>query len=207
MKHLGILLTLGSLLLLSACTPVASIAAGAGATVGVAAAKEGGVGQAVTDTSIRLQIHDLWFRHDVDMYRKLDMTVTEGRVLLTGVIESPEARVDAVRLAWQAEGVKQVINEIEIDNREGAKGWVRDSWITTRLRTKITLDREVQSINYTIDTVAGTVYLMGVAQNEAELERVIDHARNLSYVNNVVSYVRLRGEMPPGLQDPTVNPS
>lgn len=200
MRNLKLVVFIMCGLVLSACDPVIGAAVGTSATVGVAAAKEGGVKRAVTDTSIRLQIHNLWFKHDVDMYRKLDMTVTEGRVLLTGVIETPEARVDAVRLAWQAEGVEQVINEIEIDTREGAKGFVRDSWITTRLRTRIMVDREVQSINYSIDTVAGTVYLMGVAQDQIELERVIDHARNLSYVNNVVSYVRLRGDTPPSLQ-------
>jgi len=57
----------------------------------------------------------------------------------------------------------------------------------------------VQSINYTVDTVDHVVYLMGVAQDETELNRTIDHARRTKGVSNVVSYVRLRGEMPPAL--------
>lgn len=177
---------------------------GAGAATGVAAAKEGGLRRAWNDTKIRAYLTDLWFRHDVEMYRRLDFTVNEGRVLITGQVPNPQMRVDAVRLAWQTPGVRQVINEIEVigkDDGDGVTGFTRDVWITSRLRTKIMLDRHVQSINYSIDTVGGTVYLMGVAQNESELNRVIDIARNMSYVQQVISYVRLRGENPPGLRN------
>lgn len=178
-------------------------AVGAGATLGVAAAQEGGVTGAITDTAIRLQIHDLWFKHDLEMYRHLDMTVKEGRVLITGVVPDPDMRVDAIRLAWQADGVKQVINEVRVDGDEGVTGYVTDTWVTGNLKTRLMLDKYVQSINYTVDTVNGTVYLMGIAQDQKELDRVIDHARRLNYVKNVVSYVRLRGETPAGVQSPT----
>lgn len=184
---------------------IGMIAGGAAAT-GVAAASEGGIPRATADAAIRLQIGDLWFKHNIEMFRRLDMTVTEGRVLVTGTVTDPDMRVDAIRLVWQANGVKQVINEIRVDNPEGVTGYARDSWITGRLRTAITFDRNVQAINYTIDTVGGTIYLMGIAQDEAELQRVIDHARNMSYVKDVVSYVRLRGETPSGVQQPTKGP-
>ena len=52
----------------------------------------------------------------------------------------------------------------------------------------------MQSINYSVETVDGTVYLMGIAQNGSELQRVQDHARNLAYVRKVVSYVRLKDD-------------
>lgn len=189
-----LLLALGAV---SGCTPI-GLAAGAGASVGVAAAQEGGVKGAVTDTAIRLQIHDLWFKKNVDMYLNLDMTVKEGRVLITGNVPDADMRVDAVRLAWQANGVRQVINEIRVAESAGVKGFVTDSWVTTTLNSKLLLDKKVQSINYTIDTYGGTVYLMGIAQDQAELDRVVDHARNTRFVQNVVNYVRLRGDLPPG---------
>ena len=191
-----------AIVMLSGCTPI-GMALGAGAGLGVAAAQEGGITEAATDAAIRIQIHDMWFRHNVDMYRNLDMTVKEGRVLVTGTVTDPDMRVDAIRLAWQADGVRQVINEIRVEDSKSIKNYIQDTWITGQLRTKLTFDKEVQSINYTIDTVKGTVYIMGVAQDDMERQRVIDHARNLAYVNNVVSYVRLRGETPAGLQPRT----
>lgn len=194
-----LLLTTALVLSLSACVPAAI---GAGAAVGVAAAKEGGLRNAVSDTSIRLQITDLWLKQDVHMYRRLDMTVKEGRVLITGTVPTPDARVDAIRLAWQADGVREVINEINVDKSSGVAGYATDVWISGQLKSKLLLDKYIQSINYTVDTVNGTIYLMGVAQDQKELDRVIRHARSISRVRNVVSYVRLRGQNPEGLQTP-----
>jgi osmotically-inducible protein OsmY len=154
-------------------------AVGAGAAVGVKAAQEGGIGAALSDTGIKLQINELWFRYDMEMFAKLNLTVNQGRVLITGVVQKPEARVEAIRLAWQANGVREVINEIRVANSSGVTGFARDTWITARLRATLTFDRSIMSINYSIDTVQGIVYLMGVAQNQGELNRVIGIARTI----------------------------
>ena len=186
---------------LSSCT-VAGLATGVGAQVGVSAAQEGGLSRATSDFKIQARINEAWFSYDVEAFRKLDMTVNQGRVLLTGVVQNPEHRVEAVRLAWQPEGVRQVINEIRVAESEGIVGFARDAWITTRLRTSITFDRDVQSINYNIDTVQGTIYLMGVAQTQAELNRVVEKARTISDVRRVVSSVKLAGEQADTYQPP-----
>jgi len=191
-SYVGIL---AAVALLSGCDPF-SLAVGAGASVGVASQQEGGIRTAVTDDAIQLKIADLWFKKDFEMFRKLNVTVKEGRVLLTGSVPTADMRVEAVRLAWQADGVKQVLNEISVDEGGGVKGAVFDSWITSSLKTKLMFDKYIQSINYNIDTVNGNVYLMGVAQNQKELARVMDYARNISHVHNVVSYVRLKYEDP-----------
>jgi len=200
-KIITALLALSLPAFVQGCTPLA-LATGAGATVGVAAAQEGGIKGATTDAAIRIQITDLWLKKDINMYRRLSITVTEGRVLITGAVPNPDMRVDAVRLAWQAEGVRQVINEVTVENSAGIGTYVTDSWITSTLRTQLTFDKYVQSINYTVETTNGTAYIMGVAQDRKELDRVLDHARNTKYVKNVVSYVRLRGELPAGALDP-----
>lgn len=194
-----------SALSLSACTPIGA-ATGAGAAVGVSAAQEGGIRGTTRDVSIAAQINDLWFKHDIEMFRKLNLTVDQGRVLVTGVVQDPEHRVEAIRLAWQAEGVRQVINEVRVEDSDGIKGYAQDVWISTRLRTAITLDRDIQSLNYTIDTVKGVIYLMGVAQSQDELNQVIEHARTIPNVVRVVSYVKQAGEPLENTQDMSVSP-
>ncbi len=181
-----------SLFVLSSCS-LGSIAIGGAAGAGAAATQEGGIRRAVNDFKIQAQINDLWFKYSVEAFGQLDMTVNQGRVLLTGTVQDPDHRVEAVRLAWQPKGVKQVINEIRIAQSEGMKGFARDAWIATQLRTKLTFDRDVQSINYSIDTVQGIVYLIGVAQHQEELDKVIETARTISGVQQVVSYVKLSG--------------
>ncbi len=193
MKKYKALFLIGSGLVISSCS-MAGIAGMAGVAVGTAAVQEGGLSSAASDARIQIAINDLWFRHDVNMFAKLDLTINQGRVLITGVVQNPEHRVEAVRLAWQPKGVVQVINEIKVANSEGIVGFAKDAWITTRLRTALILDKEVESINYSIDTVQGVVYLMGFAQNQQELNHVMDIARRIENVKQVVSYVKLVGE-------------
>lgn len=170
------------------------MAVGAGATVGIAAAREGGISSATNDVRIKALISEKWFKYDLETFSKLNLTVDQGRVLITGVVQDPEDRVEAVRLAWQVDGVSQIINEARVADSEGVQGYVRDTWITTRLRTALTFDRNVQSINYSIETVQGTVYLMGIAQSRAELDRVLEIARTIPHVTQVISYVKQAGE-------------
>ena len=113
-------------------------------------------------------------------------------MLLTGVLDTAEMRARAVRLAWKAEGVVEVINEIELGDTSGLKGYGRDKWIIAQLKSRLLFDKEVSSINYSIDVVRGKVFLIGIAQNTQELDRVLNHARSINYVRKVVSYVRIK---------------
>ena len=191
-----IILSVLALMILSSCSPI-GVAAGAGAAIGIGAAREGGLSATASDLKIKALISDKWFKYDLNTFAKLNLTVNQGRVLVTGIVQDPDDRVEAIRLAWQVEGVNQIINEIRVAESDGLPGYVRDQWITTRLRTQMTFDRDIQSINYSIDTVAGTVYLMGVARNQAELNKVIDTARTIPHVQQVISYVKMAGESAP----------
>ncbi len=175
---------------LSSCT---GVALGTGVAVGTAAVQEGGLSRAASDLRIQADINQRWFAYNVDMFTKLDLTVNQGRVLITGVVQDPKHRIEAVRLAWQPVGVVQVINEIKVADSEGIVGFAKDAWISGRIRAALIIDRDVESINYSIDTVQGTVYLMGFAQNQGELNHVIGIARKIGGVKRVVSYVKLVG--------------
>lgn len=184
-----------ALILLAAAAALqgcAAAAVGAGATAGVAIAQERSVGAAVDDATIALNVNSALLQKSESLFTKVGVEVVEGRVLLTGAVLTPEDRVEAGRLAWTVRGVKEVLNEIEVSNKNTIVDYAKDAWITAQLRTKLIGDRLVSDINYSIETVNGVIYLMGVAQNEAELQRVTNHARNISGVNRVVSHVRLK---------------
>ncbi len=173
-------------------TGCVSAAIGVGAITTSAAVQERGLRGGIDDTIIRARINSLWLEHDADMYRLVSLSVVEGRILLTGQVRLPRMRIDAVRLAWKAKGVREVINEIKVTDEGGIISYARDSWISTQLKSKLLFDKKILSINYSIETVNGSVYLMGIAQNRQELNRVTNHARTLKYVKRVVSYVRLK---------------
>jgi osmotically-inducible protein OsmY len=191
----GVILGIGILgaSILASCTPV-GVAVGVGAATATAASQERGFQGALQDTETRLDINHLFLKESEALFTNVNLQVQEGRVLLTGAVEKPETELAAVRLAWLGKGVREVINEIEVTDQSSLSDTARDFWIETQLKGKILIDKEITSINYSVESVNLTVYLMGIAQNQAELTRVIGHAKDISYVRNVISYVRLKDD-------------
>lgn len=178
---------------LAGCT-VPGTLAGGGATAGVVLVQERSAGSALDDAVITASVSSNLLQYHIDLFQAVDVEVVEGRVLLTGKVEQPDDRVEAVRLAWLAKGVTEVLNEIQVTDEGGIVNYARDAWIGTQLRTTMLLDKEVRAINYNIEVVNGVVYMIGIAQNRAELERVTNHARTITNVTKVVSHVRVIGE-------------
>ena len=187
--------SLSSVLAIALALSGCSTAIGAGAATGVGAAQERGLESAAIDTRIEFNIIHNWTEFNVRIPTQVSIEVYEGRALLTGALSKKHEQLaaEAVRLTWKVPGVKKVYNEIQIAN-SGVWDLTRDSWITAQLKTKVTFDKHIFAINYAIETVNGTVYLIGIAQNPEELNRVKGHARAISYVHKVVSHVRLKSE-------------
>ena len=186
------LFTLLSLLALTACA-APGIVAGA-VTASLAVAQERSIGTVIDDTAIELQIQHYLLQASDDLFIRVGIEVHEGRVLLTGVVPAPDDRVEAVRQAWQVNGVLEVINEVQVTNRAGITDYLRDVKITSKLRFKMLRDRDIFDVNYTVETVNGIVYLMGMAGSRPELDKVTTHARNIAGVQKVISHVRLSGD-------------
>jgi osmotically-inducible protein OsmY len=190
-RSIGVAVSLAALLglLLQGCV---GAVVGAGATAGTTAMEERGISGAVDDTELRLRINALFSSKDERLWRKIGLQVYAGRVLLTGRADTAHMRAEAVRLAWQAKGVKEVINELQIAESGGASGFARDTWILTQLKSRLLFDKRILSINYSVETVNHTVYLIGLAQSREELSLVTNHARTLDYVKKVVNYVKIK---------------
>jgi len=194
-----------ALLLLAACTPTGAVV-GAGATAGVAASEERGIKGAVRDAGIRIEINDLWLNAELEMFNKVSLQIYEGRVLLAGRVPTQKMADEAARLAWQPSNVREVINEIQVKPGAGIEAFARDALINARLDSDLLFTDGIGSINYSTRAVAGTVYLLGVAQSQAELDRVFQVTRNVPDVKGVVSHVLLIDD-PRRLQQPSGKPS
>lgn len=173
---------------------VGGLAAAGG--VGYAAGQERGVNGLVSDGEIKTGIEASFIKADPRLQRGVTTTVYTGRVLLTGRVGSPELKSQAVRLAGSVRGVRALYDEIEVAPFEGAWNDTKDAWITAQIRSKMVLDPAIRSINYTIDTENGSVYLIGSARTQGELDRATRIARYVPGVKRVVSYVELRSGAP-----------
>jgi osmotically-inducible protein OsmY len=121
-------------------------------------------------------------------------TVVEGRVLLAGHVAKPEERLEASRVAWTIHGVVKVDNDLEVTDSWGWLDRPQDFIMRQALVAKLVADRSIKQVNYTTDVVHGVVYLMGVAQDQDEVDRVVAHANSLNNVRRVENYVVLKDD-------------
>jgi osmotically-inducible protein OsmY len=174
---------------LSGCVAVVAT----GVVAGVSAARqERTIGNAVDDVRIKSSLTSSLEQQSATNFVNVSTTVVEGRVLLTGRVTSPEARLDASRAAWDIEGVRKVDNDIQVTEDGRWLNRPSDIYVRTKLAADLLIDPDVRDVNYTIDVVDGTVYLMGVAQNQAEIDKVVADAHDISQVKAVQNYVVLK---------------
>lgn len=191
----SILLYSVSLLMLSSCIPAAVI--GGAGLVGYSMVQERTVGDAIDDIAIETEINALYLAHEnKDMLLHVDIDSVEGRVLLTGSVPTRQAKVEAYKLAWRPDAVKEVINELAVNSKSefSATQVASDTWISTQIESQLLFAEDVSSINYSVETINGVVYLMGVAKNKEELKKVAEITSTVSGVKKVVSYVRIKGK-------------
>jgi len=196
----GVVMILALPVVLGGCPAaiVGGLAAAGGA--GYAANQERGVGGSVDDFSIKTNIQSAWMQANPLMQTNLNITVYEGRTLLTGTAPNPEFKAQAKEIASRVPGVRAVYDEIEVGPPEGAWQGTKDAWISSRLRTELVFNASIRSVNYTIETVNKSVYLIGSARSQAELDAATTMARNTPDVKRVVSYVEIRPGVPVAAQ-------
>jgi len=175
--------------MLGACVPVV---VGAGATGAVMASQDRGLEQGVDDNEISFEINRRLAKKDEELFKRVSTQVRKGRVVLTGFVRSDADSATVSKIAWSVDGVKQVDNELQTGTPTTFAEKADDSLITTKLKTVLLADSNIASINYSIKTIRGTVYISGTAANSAELQRVIAHARDIKGVRNVVSNVNVK---------------
>ncbi|MBL4905887.1 MAG: BON domain-containing protein [Sneathiella sp.] len=184
-------LVLLTLPVVSGCTPVGVVIGGV-AAAGVTLAEERSVEHAVEDANIKVKILNAFIQESESLFVDVSTTVIEGRVLVTGEVQSDNDRDIAGSLIWSIVGVKTVLNELQVSDKGTFGSSASDTWISTKLKTRLLQDLDVKHVNYSIDTVNKIVYLMGIAQDQDEIERVYLHARDISGVRKVVSHMVLK---------------
>jgi osmotically-inducible protein OsmY len=189
-----------SMLLASPCLGGCAVAViggmAAAGGVGYEAAQERGVNGTYGDINLTSEINNTLN----NQYGNITATVYAGKALLTGSSPTPQAKAQAVQVAGRVPGITRVFDEIQVAPTEEAGGLAQDTWITAQVRSGLMFDGDIRSGNYTIETDRQSVYLLGSARSQAELDKATQHARYVPGVQRVVSYVDVR------YGDPTAPP-
>ena len=170
------------------CSPVGVLASG-GATTMVVAEGDKSLGTVVDDATMKLNISRKFLNSENNLFINIDTSVVEGMVLLTGIVKNQESRIEAVKIVWEVDGVKEVINEIEIGDKASIKEYANDVWITTQIKALAARDIGFRFISYNIETIKGKVYLAGITSRPEQLEALVNIIKNIKGVKEVVNYV------------------
>jgi osmotically-inducible protein OsmY len=173
---------------------IGGMAAAAGG--GYVIAQERGAEGLATDFAITTDIKQALMKTDPKLDAAVTVTAYEGRVLLTGQVASPEMKMAASRLARETPRVRTVYDEIEVTGNDTFFDDAKDAWIGTQVRSGMVFDADIRSVNYMVETENGSVYLIGSARSQRELEQATDIARRVRGVRRVVSYVEVRPGSP-----------
>ena len=173
------------------CSPVGVLASGGSATM-VVAEGDRSLGTVVDDATIKLNLSAKFLKSENSLFIDVNSNVTEGRVLLTGLVDTQEIRIEAVRKVWEINGVREVINEIEVGNKTTLKEYMNDLWINTQVKSLAAKTIGLRSFSYNFETIKGKVYIAGITSRPEQLQAIVESTKTIKGVNEIVNYVVIK---------------
>ena len=132
---------------------------------------------------------------DKDYLTEIGVKVIDGHIFITGKVNEPEEKLQITKMAWETKGVRSVKNDIQIREKFKFKVSVKDVLITSQLKTAMIFNKKIKSANYNIDTYKKKVYLYGIATDEDERGEVINEAKQIADVEEVVVSILLVSDL------------
>tara|TARA_B100000609_G_scaffold178517_1_gene157724 strand:+ start:191 stop:784 length:594 start_codon:yes stop_codon:yes gene_type:complete len=117
--------------------------------------------------------------------------VLDGRIFITGKVDTPEEKLLITKLAWETKGARSVRNDIKIKEDFNFKQSAKDLLITSQLRTAIIVNKNIKATNYQIDTYKKKIYIYGIALTSEEKDLVISEAKEILDVEDVIASIVL----------------
>ena len=121
----------------------------------------------------------------------INIKVIDGRIFLTGKVDDPEKKLQITKLAWETKGVRSVKNDIRVKEEFNFKQSAKDLLITSQLRTALIFSKKIKATNYQIDTYKKKIYIYGIALTSDEKKSVIDEAKEILDVEDVIASILL----------------
>ena len=121
----------------------------------------------------------------------INSKILDGRIFLTGKVDSPDEKLNITKIAWETKGTRSVRNDIKIKEEFNFKQSAKDLLITTQLRTALIVNKNVKATNYQIDTYKKQIYVYGIALTVEEKDLVISEAKEILDVKNVIASIIL----------------
>ena len=153
------------------------------------------LGTQIDDSIMQKSLTARILNKDKKYFLSVKSKVLDGRIFLTGKVDNPEEKLQITKIAWETKGARSVRNDIKIKEEFNFKQSAKDILITTQLRTALIVNKNIKATNYQIDTYKKKIYIYGIAATSDEKKEVINEAKNILDVENVIASIILEEDL------------
>ena len=183
------ILSLFLLFILTSCVGTSSTGVfGTGVTI---ALDPRTVGTQIDDSIMQKNLSAKLINMNTNYVLSVKTKVLDGRIFITGKVDKVEEKLKITKLGWEIKGARSVKNDLQIKEKFNFQRAAKDLLITSQLRTAMITSKKIKSVNYNIDTYKKKIYVYGIAHNEEERAEVINEAKQILDVEDVISSILL----------------
>ena len=128
---------------------------------------------------------------DKKYFLSVKTKVLDGRIFITGKVDTVEDKLKITKAAWETKGARSVKNDLKIKEKFNFKQSAKDLLITSQLKSAMIFNKKIKAVNYNIDTYKKKIYIYGIAQNEDEKSEVINEGKEILDVEDVIASILL----------------
>ena len=149
------------------------------------------LGTQIDDSIMQKSISAKLLSKDQKYFLSVKTKVIDGRIFITGKVDTPEEKLLITKIAWETKGARSVRNDIKIKEAFNFKQSAKDLLITSQLRTALIVNKNIKATNYQIDTFKKKIYVYGISVTSEEKDLVISEANEILDVEDVIPSILL----------------
>ena len=143
------------------------------------------IDDSIMDKSLDARLVAMNKKYLIDVKTK----VLDGRIFLTGKVDTPEEKLKITKLAWETKGARSVKNDLKIKEDFNFRQSAKDILITSQLRSAMIFNKKIKAVNYNIDTIKKVVYIYGIAQSKEEKDEIVKESKEILDVKDVITSI------------------
>ena len=126
---------------------------------------------------------------------KIKINSIDGRLVLKGNVDTIDEKIKITKFAWETDGVRSVENIVKVDDQSSWTDKAKDLLITSQFKVALVAHKEVKSNNFSFTTINKNLYIFGIARNEEERKIVINEAKIVNGVKEVIPSIFLKEDL------------
>ena len=149
------------------------------------------IGTQIDDSIMQKNLSAKLINMNTNYILSVKSKVLDGRIFITGKVDTIEEKLKITKLGWEIKGARSVKNDLQIKDKFNFQQTAKDILITSQLRAALITNKKIKSVNYNIDTYKKKIYVYGISQDEEERAEVINEAKQILDVEEVIASILL----------------